>query len=286
MNKSNLIRRAISAKISAFLAEAESFERMSHGGLKGRFREIVLANLLSPLLPSTCVCVHGTTVDADGVTYPERGGRREGDVQVTEDDILIVDRDLIPACFVGEYDAIVPMESVLMRIEVKTKITASELDAILIAAKKYRALKYATPPGEYVVKGGESIQLIFAFRTDLTEKSEIQRLLEKFTEHKADLEDPPIKGICVVGKGFWLFKEEQQWQFINADDEHNEILAFLGVVCNTIPTARWMRKFYNTRAVDGDKRLELKQGTNFDRLGTYLIDTDDLKRCVNSNPAR
>lgn len=79
--KKTQIYDLISSKIKTLIEESNAINPKDtpHPGLRGRFREIQLQNLLELFLPKTCNLIHGTVTDVNG-------NRKEK----TEDDILIV----------------------------------------------------------------------------------------------------------------------------------------------------------------------------------------------------
>src|SRR6266550_513264 len=100
------------------IAVAECEDAIQHHGLRGRFREILIANLLAPWLPPFCKCATGMIIEA------KNKSRRS-----TQDDILVIDPSLSPPVFASTDgpEGVFLLNSVLFRIEVKSRITRQGL---------------------------------------------------------------------------------------------------------------------------------------------------------------
>src|SRR5579862_202739 len=98
------------SRIELALSQSEDASELTHPGLKGRAREVFIKDLLTPFLsPNLGTCT--------GVVVDSHGGSSE------QIDIIIYDKTLIPSLlFTGE-DGVVPFESVLATIEVKSELT-------------------------------------------------------------------------------------------------------------------------------------------------------------------
>ena len=88
------------------------------------------------------------------------------------------------------------------------------------------------------------IPTILAFDSDLSEsgKTELERYLEVwggFTK-----EPPPIRMICVVGRGLWAWKptEPTKWAFWGGSYDLEEVVAFIMVVINSYKRIALSRK--------------------------------------------
>jgi hypothetical protein len=189
--------------------------------------------------------MHGTVIDANGKRFD--ASEQDGKLK-TEDDILIVDTETIMPVLFSVTDGIAPVEAVLARIEVKTTLTSTELKQCLKAASQVKALGFHLK-NKADLEGGAVLQLLFAFASDLAKdgKSEHARLSEATVEMGFNPKDPPIDGMCVVGRGCWLRgsradTNQSGWMEMSADTEHSEVLAFLGVLVNTIPELRLKRR--------------------------------------------
>ncbi len=254
--KSSLIATILSSRIRGVIAEAKALQDIPHSGLRGRFRELVLTRLVGPMLPPSCLAIHGTAVDVEGDRFA-----KDGEKLRTEDDVLVVDRDRVPSLLFSEGEGIVPVEAVLAKIEVKSVLTRGELRDAIDGAISFRKIPLALPDEDLVE--GAALRCIFAFDSDSTKKGEYQRLLELIRESGWNEATPPISSMCIVGKGCWVFASlahggSSGWHFSPADENHSEVCTFLGTLMNSLPMLR-----------------EKRRGA---RLGSHLIDVEkDLR---------
>jgi hypothetical protein len=114
----------------------ETSRTISHEGEKGMFREFFIAQLIRPLLPQQYGIGTGIIIDAYGN-------------QSKQSDIIIYDRRLLPPIFASESRGIFPIDSVLIVLEVKSKIAASDYGDLVEAAslfnpKNPKSLRIAT----------------------------------------------------------------------------------------------------------------------------------------------
>ena len=126
------------ARIERMMAEANGLGKViNHPGLKGTFRELLLRELLEPLIPHTCRLTRGTVVGYNGTR------KTLGKIRTEDDDILIVDGECLPPFFETGAEGIYPVESVLSRIEVKSTINRAEVHRAIEGACNFATL---TPP--------------------------------------------------------------------------------------------------------------------------------------------
>jgi hypothetical protein len=254
-----LYRNLILERIRFALASAEAAADLEHSGVKGALRETLIADLLRPLLPVDVAIATGIVISAD-------------DQQSAQQDILVFDRHLLPALSFEGGLILIPVESVLATIEVKSCLTAGELRKAHTNATSVRRLDIQSGTrderGNYIdprilAESGETIRadplrqcsapvaLLFALRSDLcqTGKSEIDRYAEICSE------DPHVfSALCVVGRGLFgptqrlvYDKTSEQYRTFNneplqrdlsmlvaSDDQHNEVLCFIESVLDLL----------------------------------------------------
>ena len=126
MNK--LYRGAVLTNIHKAIKAAENAKSYDHRGLKGRAREIFVANLLEPYLYPTLGICTGIVIDSE-------------DHQSKQIDVIIYDKQIVPPLLLTEAEGIIPYESVLATIEVKTKLTCTELKKSIKNAISVKQLK-------------------------------------------------------------------------------------------------------------------------------------------------
>ena len=107
------------ADAAHILAQARNEEQLQHQGLKGRFRELLIDNLLAPWLPPYILCGTGMIIAAENQVR-----------QNTQDDIIIYDRSLVPPILASPNHApegVFLYNSVMARIEVESTLTRADL---------------------------------------------------------------------------------------------------------------------------------------------------------------
>jgi hypothetical protein len=92
------ILNRLRADASHVLELAKQQGELQHQGIKGRFRELLINNLLAPWLPPYCECGTGMIIQGDGNVYRDS----------TQDDIIIYDRSITPPILVSPTDQIDP----------------------------------------------------------------------------------------------------------------------------------------------------------------------------------
>jgi hypothetical protein len=198
---------------------AKALKSINHSGLKGQLREVVVRELLNPVLPPGYIVGQGEIVSA------YRGTSNQIDV-------VIADRRILPAMLIDQVSGIFPIEAALMTIEVKSKLSSCALRAADASAAKVAQFQHAPPVGATAFPTGHRIEhvvpYLLAFETDLTPggKSEVERYDEALGGAA-----PSILGICVVGRSFW-FRDNGAWVERKFSIPHGEVVAFITTVVN------------------------------------------------------
>lgn len=212
-------RNIIHTTVKHAVDKAVACSSVSHAGLKGALREIVLADLLRPLLPSDLGIGTGTIISHDGGTSSQH-------------DIIIYDRSILPPIVFNNDAGLFPIEAVAYAIEVKSTLDAAELKSAHDAAAALLAFPYTSglqdhnddPLPHDLIK---VISGVFAFATDLSASNDLdryQRLLQG--------SPPALKSICVVGGGFWDHRRSVGWTCY-PPDHLDEIVQFVAQVGNS-----------------------------------------------------
>ena len=182
-------RRLADSIIAFALSRSKAAAELRHSGLTGRAREIFARDLLTPFLsPNVATCT-GIVVDSQG------GSSRQID-------IIVYDRTLIPSLmFTGE-EGIVPIESVLATIEVKSTLTRQELKAAILNAHSVKALapRFVEVMTAAAAKSSP-VCCVFAFGSDGKADKELSRLEELVLEVNGESERKvyvPISAVCVA----------------------------------------------------------------------------------------
>lgn len=234
-------------RIQSAVAASCAIDSIAHKGLKGRIREILVQDLLMPFLPSFVGAGTGKIIDSE-----------EG--QSAECDVVIYDRDVMPALLLGQREALFPVESVFYSIEVKTTLNLGELRDATAKAKRVKELKNL-PPRYPEGRAYDAdlridndclrpapVRCLFAFGTDLKgdRKTELQRYQE-INDNKDGEGIPYISSLCVVGRAHHYFGKKSgasdSWHTSNADANGGEVLVFLGALLDTIHEMRLRRGY-------------------------------------------
>jgi hypothetical protein len=211
--RSLIVNRAASA-----IAEAQALGDINHSGLKGQLRELVIRELLEPLLPPGCIIGTGEVVSAYEGTSNQM-------------DVVVADRRVLPPVLIRDA-GIFPLEACLLTVEIKSRLTAVELRTSHASARKLAGFHHAPPVGAKEHPPGDIehvIPFLLAFGTDLAQggKTEIQRYLEIAGD------DPPaIRGLCVVGRGYWYFDEVLGWQDGTLAISQGDLVGMVGDIIN------------------------------------------------------
>jgi hypothetical protein len=181
-------------KIAGNFFETAAF---NHSLTKGEEREVPFINFFTQNLPKTFSIVKGEIVDLNGESSPQL-------------DVMIYDSSRNIPFYSGD-NCILPAESLLASIEVKSKLTQEEIRKILINTKKLKALK---PFGNNldVSKQRRDVEdkvkcryfhAVFAYDTDLSAKdwatNEFERIVRVAKEEKIDY--TLLDRVIVLNKG-------------------------------------------------------------------------------------
>jgi hypothetical protein len=232
-----LYQSLIGERIRYAITAARAVQSLEHSGVKGAIREVLITDLFRPLLPADIGVASGIIISA----FDQR--------QSGQQDIIIFNKRILPPILFEQGPAIVPVESALVSIEVKSKLTATELQIAHENAKTVRNLEMLSgtcdASGKWVdVRTTAVILFLLALDTDLTAggKTEIQRYKELLGE-----DHPVFGGICIVGRTSWwptetviydrpskkYFKKDGtpitgNWLEVPSDNNHSEVLALIG----------------------------------------------------------
>lgn len=219
-----LYRNLILERVRYALAAAKVAAELEHNGVMGALRESLMTELFRPLIPQDFGIATGVIISADGLQSPQQ-------------DIVIYNKSILPP-LLTDGPAIVPIESVVATIEVKSTLTAKEIQMAYgnaYALRRFRMLSGVygpdgntmdvrvtdaenklLPPSQYLPPS-MTPSFLFAYRSDLIEKSEGDRLVENLGDAYT------FAAICIVGKGLYGPSEKVFWDhnresFFRMDD--------------------------------------------------------------------
>jgi hypothetical protein len=228
-------------RVVHMMGKSQTFEREAHLGLRGQFRELVLTELLQPLVPHTCRLTHGTVIDANG---PRRNPTKARNF---EDDILVIDSECLPPFFELDGRGVYPVESVLARVEVKSGFNARSLREAIDGAAAFATLTPDLGDTSYG-QWARPIQVLFAFRSDYVEGNDFGHFLRALAEH-GNIHSPAVRYLCIPGRGFWVHgnrpftREPRRWhQCLAAGTGYTEVLGFVALLLHELPRIRELRR--------------------------------------------
>lgn len=222
-----LIRSRLIGRIRHAIAEAEQASLIEHDGMAGDIRELLVDSLLKPLLRPAYAVGSGKVADARGTLSAQT-------------DLIIHAPALIPPLLYSESGpGVFPVEGVLATIEVKTKLSATEIKTAIPGAYK---LRHDLWPSFF--EGDEKlieiktkkpsasatrlpVRILFAFGTDQVKEDELSR----YRKYDQDCDsDPAFNMICVAGAGLWIFNAtEKRWHSLyeSGTPDCDEVIDFL-----------------------------------------------------------
>jgi hypothetical protein len=215
----SIYRELVRTSVRHAVDRARACAGVDHPGLKGTLREILVRDLLRPLLPADLGIGTGQVISAIDQTS-------------TQHDVIIYDRSILPPMIFEGGTGLFPIEAVAYTVEVKSALDAGELQSSHEAAVALAGFSYTSgerdindePLGHDFIK---VISAIFAFQTDLTVKTDLERYQELLGSSS-----PALKSICVAGKGFWDHRAATGWTSFPCGDL-DEVVHFVAQVGNS-----------------------------------------------------
>jgi hypothetical protein len=239
------------------LALAKNEEQLQHRGLRGRFRELLIDNLLGPWLPPYTSCGTGMVITGENVVR-----------QFTQDDILVCDRSLVPPVLVSPNHApegVYLYNSVLARIEVKSTLTREGIAAFVNASKEIAALRHTVQRGFSGSFTG-AFNLLFAYDSDAkggrASDFELARLIEVMNENSCAPLSGVVSMLCVASRGFWKvggLSNARWWERTTLASPEERIAAFVGCLSSSCYDAHAKRQGRDpTKGLEGGIGMYLK----------------------------
>ncbi len=221
MNK--VYRQGLINKIDKAIKDASLVSpELEHKYLIGKYKEILLGQLINPFLASQYNTGSGKIVDFQNHIS-------------SEVDIVIYSKGLIPPQLFSSGFGVYPSESVLSCIEVKSNLDGAELKSVFDKYKKIKnEIKYSA--GKFDKHDKPINHLLSNFSRDVFAFKSIDNIFNKYKEIDTawDSDEPIVNSFCVVGRGWWGFCDKK-WKFVPADEHHEEVIKFLSTLINTLP---------------------------------------------------
>lgn len=136
--------RIYDATISSALEMMRSVSGMDHTVVKGSLREVMLDELIRPMLPRTYGVGTGVIVDYQGEISPsESTAPPETPAgQSGQQDLVVYDPEVLPPVLEMHRTGVYPIEAVLSVIEVTSNLDTAALKTIMWRALRLYSLKY------------------------------------------------------------------------------------------------------------------------------------------------
>ncbi|MCB9143731.1 MAG: hypothetical protein H6635_00050 [Anaerolineales bacterium] len=224
-----IIRQEFLNRVHSAIVSARNVSEIDHAGIRGRSREIFLQKMLQPILPPYVEFGSGKIADSKGNLSAET-------------DIIIYSKQTLPPLLFEANFGLYPVEACIYAIEVKSKLTTSEIQSTIEKFKRLQDLSYLPPILNHLYQptGGMTppvIPLLFAFSSDLSSSGKDE--LERYRNLDKDSDkNPAIPVFCVAGKGYWWFKPNEpaeKWIKHLPTEDNEEVVELIGGIANTIP---------------------------------------------------
>ena len=225
-----IFRKHLLTNVKSMIFLAEDAKKIQHDGLLGRLKEIFLDELLNPYLGPTMKTCTGIVINSKGK-------------QSKQIDIIIYDSEIIPPAILKQEAGVIPVESVLATIEIKSTLTAKTLKNSILNGISIKELGFH-PSVMRSVSLHNIPSYVFAFSSDLVgvNKTETQRVIEVIDKYGQGYH-APISVVCIVNKPYIYFSYDQnkeendpdkyKWDEIQSNNQHEEILRFIsGILDN------------------------------------------------------
>lgn len=214
----------------------------------GTLRELLAKQILERFLPPYLGTATGAVTNRKGKLGPQV-------------DIAIIDKRVLPT-FVGDGQiGLIPQESVIAAIEVKTGLTTKGIEQAKKQAEDLRKLR----KGELHLKDWPApLVSLFCFAGRTT------KVLKSEDSGRAYLEDNAegLNAIVVAKKFSWVYIQDKGWRFKEATEEHEEVKRWLAIMidsCRTRAEFQWRKLFGDKVTFD-----EFSRAQHNDLLGAYI----------------
>lgn len=245
-------RKILTGRIRKALQDAETAANINHPSLIGKLREIVLTELIAPLLNTRYAIGYGKITDYKG--------SHSGEI-----DLCIYSTTVHPPILFSTKNdiGVFPIESVLACVEVKSKFTSNGL--------KTAYQRFATIEKKLIITSGVHDEnnhpmahvyqkhkyAFFAFSAE-SDSYTPNTILDVYKRIDPNWDkNPLIQSICLAGRG-WLCFTSYGWIHMSYDRKNKvneEIIGFLCTLIHDLP--------------------KVEVGRGVPRIGYYLTDTSN-----------
>ncbi len=217
----NYIRDRMIIDAARVINLAEQQSGLEHQGLKGRFRELLVNELLQPWLPPLVQCVTGTVVSSTNIFRSK-----------TQEDILLIDQQISPAVLIepSVKEGVYLRNSVLARIEVKSSLELKHVREFKTSCDEFHKLNLDLDNERFQAEKikMKEINVLFAFKGP----KKVSTVLEWFKSETNGI----FSIICIPKHGLWKITSVNKWEQYQCQTENKEaerLAAFTGILSNT-----------------------------------------------------
>lgn len=228
----NYILDRMRADAAHLITLGQNEAKLQHQGLKGRFRELLINDLLAPWLPPYISC--GT-----GMIIADKNIARKS----TQDDVIIFDKSLIPPILASTNHAsegVFLFNSVIARIEVKSTLTKVGIEDFIKATLEITKLNFSVQEGFVDINLYGPINCLFAYASDAKGADDrdyqLKRVLAAMEEQGCDPLSGKVSIICIPQYGFWMlgkFNGKYVWQRLITEFPADNVVWFAACLSNT-----------------------------------------------------
>ena len=221
----NIYQDRVINNIKYAIQESKSASEIDHPGLTGKIRELTASKLIEPMLPKGFEVGNGKISDKNGNLSKET-------------DLIIYNSSILPPIMYSETEGVFPIEACFFAIEVKSKLTASNLKDSISKAKEILDFNY------HVGKGSLEddrkfievpvIPCLFAYSSDL--KGDPTKEIERYSKYDSDWKrNAVLRMITVANKGHYFYNfEKQKWACFPHTPKYDEVLRFISGITDTL----------------------------------------------------
>jgi len=223
-----LNRLRIDARHVLTLADHE--RAIGHPGVKGRFRELFVNNLLVPWLPPAVGCGTGIIIDHE-----------QNVVEAGQEDVVLFDALLGPQILASPHatDGVFLFDNALCRIEVKSILTQEHLKDFAKTSLAIANLKRAAR-GDDERSVFATLNLLLGFTSNVAEGREGDSLQNAMLEVGIDPLSGVVSGMCIADRGYWVLGEMHErgnmvrcWKRLIKSTDDDPLAYFVGFTSNS-----------------------------------------------------
>lgn len=173
----NPIHRALTARISALLISAEEAGAVPHSATAGQLREQILIEFFRALIPKSLSVTSGVICDARGTVSRQT-------------DFIVKNDNLLPSMMMSDTVALIPIETVYLTAEVKSKLKTDHLAKFSSDRVAFNRMQPAIWPVPEESSEFKIPSVVIAYDSDVAIET-LRRWM---------LSENDVVSVCVIGK--------------------------------------------------------------------------------------